>query len=279
MSTTENERRDAASSTSAQPAPPAERAPVPARSRPTIAVGVVASVIAGAAVAAVGLPADRSVFGTPLADLTVPAALLVALAGISLVGAATARQAWRVVDIVVASVLGVAGGLLFVVWNIGPYAVIGPFVAPPVSALVVGIWLLPGVLGGLVIRKPGAAVFTELVAASLSAVIGNQWGFATVWYGLLQGLGAEVVLAVLLYRYWRLPAALAAGAGAGLVAGLLDATVYYAELVPAVQVAYVACAVVSGTVVAGLGSWALARALARTGVLAPLASGRDGRRV
>lgn len=278
MSTTENESPSQAPDELA-PATRPDRAPLPTRTRTIVAVGVVASLLAGAAVAAIGLPADASVFSTPLSDLTIPAALLVALLGISAVGAATARQSWRVVEIVVAAVLGVAGGLLFVVWNVGPYAVLSPVIAPPVSALVVGIWLLPGVLGGLVIRKPGAAMFTELVAASLSAVIGNQWGFATVWYGLLQGLGAEVVLAVVLYRYWRLPVALAAGAGAGLVAGLLDATVYYAELVPAVQVAYVACAVVSGTVVAGLGSWALMRALARTGVLAPLASGRDGRRV
>lgn len=255
------------------------RAPIPRRQRGVVLAGVTASVVAGLAVWLIGLPDDVYIGEDPLSSLTVPAALLVALLGTSVVGMATARAAWRVVDITVAAVLGVAGGLLFALWNVGPYAFISPFIAPPVSALLVGIWLLPGVLGGLVIRKPGAAVFTELVAASLSAVIGNQWGFATVWYGLLEGLGAEVVLAVVLYRSFRLPVALAAGAGAGVVVGLLDTTVYYPDLVPGVQLAYIACAVVSGIVIAGLGSWALTRALARTGVLAPLASGRDGRRV
>ena len=249
------------------------------RQRGTVLAGVAASVVAGLAVWLIGLPDDVYIGEDALSSLTVPAALLVALLGISIVGMATSRASWRVVDITVAAVLGVAGGLLFALWNVGPYAFLDPFIAPPVSALLVGIWLLPGVLGGLVIRKPGAAVFTELVAASLSAVIGNQWGFATVWYGLLEGLGAEVVLAVLLYRSFRLPVALAAGAGAGVVVGLLDTTVYYADLVPGVQIAYIACAVVSGVVIAGFGSWALTRALARTGVLAPLASGRDGTRV
>lgn len=258
---------------------PTSRGPVTARTRGVVAAGVVAGLLAGAAVVAIGLPQDRTLFGEPLSGLTVPAGLLVAMLTVGAVGAATARASWRVVDIVVAAVLGVAGGLLFAVWNVGPYGVLGPLLAPPVSALVVGVWLLPGVLGGLVIRKPGAAVFTELVAAALSAVIGNQWGFATVWYGLLQGLGAEVVLAVLLYRYWRLPAALLAGAGTGVVVGLLDITVSYPTLDPALQLAYIGCAVVSGVVIAGLGSWALTGALARTGVLAPLASGRDGRRV
>lgn len=191
----------------------------------------------------------------------------------------TRRTRWRIVDLVVASTLGVAGGVLFVVWNLGPYAVLSPLLAPPVSALVAGVWLLPGVLGGLVIRKPGAAVLTETVAALVSALIGNEWGFATVYYGLLQGLGAEVVLAVFLYRSFRLPVAMLAGAGAGAVVGVLDTTVYFVALTPAVQLAYVGFAVISGAVIAGLGSWALTRALARTGVLAPLASGRDGRRV
>lgn len=249
------------------------------RARTTLAVGVVASLLAGAAVVALGLPADRSLFGTPLDGLTVPAGLLVALLGISAVGAATARSRWRVVDIVVASQLGVVGGLFFALWNLGFYAWLSPVVAPPVSALVVGVWLLPGVLGGLVVRKPGAAVYTELVAAAVSALIGNQWGFSTVWYGLLEGLGAEVVLAVLLYRRFGLPVAMLSGASAGVVVGLLDTTVYYPDLVPAVQLAYIGLAVVSGAVIAGAGSWALTRALARTGVLSSLASGRDGRRV
>lgn len=262
------------------PQPPARAArPITRRNRQVLLVGILASLLAGAAVLTIGLPDGVEVFGTELSDLTVPAALIVALLGTSAVGAAAARGSWRVVDIVVAAVLGVAGGLLFVVWNVFVYPGVSALLPPPVSALLVGVWLLPGVLGGLIIRRPGAAVFTELVAASLSALIGNEWGFATVWYGLLQGLGAEVVLAVFLYRYWRLPVALLAGAGTGLVAGVLDTTVYYAELTPVVQVAYIGCAVVSGVVIAGLGSWALARALARTGVLAPLASGRDGRRV
>jgi len=275
MSTTEHRTTG-----SAQPDPDrAARPPLDPRARTTLAVGVVASLVAGAAVVAIGLPEDRSVFGQQLSPLTVAAGLLVATLGISAVGAATAKARWRVVDIVVASVLGVAGGLLFALWNLGFYAWISPVVAPPVSALVVGVWLLPGVLGGLVIRKPGAAMYTELVAAAVSALIGNQWGFSTVWYGLLEGLGAEVVLALLLYRRFGPPVALLSGAGAGVVVGLLDTTVYYPDLVPGVQLAYVAFAVLSGAVIAGAGAWALTRALARTGVLSPLASGRDGRRV
>ncbi|MFN0280597.1 MAG: ECF transporter S component [Kineosporiaceae bacterium] len=238
-------------------------------------VGVTVSVLLGAAVWAVGLPSSPTLFGTPLSDLTVPVALLVALTGVCVVGAAAARSAWRVVHIVVASVLGVAGG--FFLWGVA--VVWEPLTKPlsfypPAAALAVGLFLVPGVLGGLVVRKPGAAVYTELVAALLEALLGNQWGFSTVYYGLVEGLGAEVVLAVLLYRTFGVVAALGAGAGAGVAAGVLDSFVYFPSFSAASKAVYIGFAAASGAVVAGLGAWALTRALATSGALAPLASGR-----
>lgn len=245
-----------------------------------IAVAVLAAAI-GIAVYVIGLPSSPTLFGSPLADLTLPIALVIGLGGLWLAGGLTAVQrSWRVVDIVVASVLGVAGGLLFAVWNANYETIKLPFAGfPPAAALLVGVWLLPGVLGGLVIRKPGAAVYTELVAAVVSALIGSQWGFSVVWYGLLEGMGPEVVLAVLLYRRFGLPTAVLAGIGAGVVVGLLDTLLYYPEFSAAWKLAYGGFAMLSGAIIAGVGSWALTRALAATGALAPLASGRTATRV
>lgn len=239
-----------------------------------------AGAVLAAGILLVGLP-DVTVLGTAVADLTLPAALLAVLVGLWLAGwTSTTRPRWRVVDIVVASVLGVAGGFLMVAWNSG-WPVVSTALEgfPPASGIGVGVWLLPGVLGGLILRRPGAAVYTEVVAATVSALVGNQWGFATVWYGLLEGLGAEVVFALLLFRRWGLGAALAAGAGAGVVVGILDSFLYYPTFEPVYKAIYIGLAVVSGVVVAGLGSWLLTRALAATGALAPLASGRDAPRV
>lgn len=254
-------------------------------SRPAPAGAAAAALCLGTASAlavwVTGLPDEVSVGSTPLSALTGPVALLAVLAGAWAAGwLSTERAPWRVVDIVVAAVLGVAGGLVFAAWNVAwtPLSSALAFF-PPASAVLVGVWLLPGVLGGLVVRRPGAAVFVETVAAVVSALIGNQWGISTVYYGLLQGLGAEVVLALLLYRRFGIGAAAGAGAGAGLVSGLLDTVVINAGLSPVYQAAYVALAVLSGAVVAGGGAWALTRALAGTGALAPLASGRDTERV
>jgi energy-coupling factor transport system substrate-specific component len=93
-------------------------------------------------------------------------------------------------------------------------------------------------------------------------------------------MGAEVVFALLLYRRFGLPTALLAGAGAGIACGLMDSLIYYPSVLGAAgKAVYVCIALLSGAVIAGLGSWALTRALARTGTLAPLASGRVAERV
>ena len=77
---------------------------------------------------------------------------------------------WRVVDIVVASVLGVACGVLFLVWNAVGYAWFEAMdaVTPGLGGIATGIWLIGGVLGGLIIRKPGAAIYVCLLYTSPS---------------------------------------------------------------------------------------------------------------
>lgn len=195
-------------------------------------------------------------------------------------GAPASRHHWRVVDIVVASVLGVASGVIFWAWGLayGPLSLVLAF--PPLAGLINGGWLFAGVLGGLVIRKPGAALFTEVVAGVVSMLIGTQWGFSVLLYAVVQGLGAELVFAAFRYRRWGLPTALLAGLGAGVVVGLMDTTFGSAVVFePAWRMLYILSSVVSGVLLAGLLSWLTVRALASTGVLAPFASGRTARQV
>ncbi|MHB1172572.1 MAG: ECF transporter S component [Lacisediminihabitans sp.] len=185
---------------------------------------------------------------------------------------------WRVVDIVVASVLGVASALIFFAWNQIYAPVSAPLEAslPGSQALVYGVWLFAGVLGGLVIRKPGAALFTEIVAAAVSALLGAQWGgFLTIESGLVQGLGAELVFALFLYSNWRLGVALLAGAGAGLAMAINDLILSYPGSAAAFATIYTVSAIISGVVIAGLGAWFIVRGLAKTGALSRFASGRE----
>jgi energy-coupling factor transport system permease protein len=189
------------------------------------------------------------------------------------------RLRWRVVDIVVASVIGVAAGVVFWLWGQAwPALDTVLSFTPGLSGLLAGGWLFAGVLGGLIIRKPGAALYTEVVAAVVSMAIGTQWGFTTLIWGVVQGLAAELGFAIFLYANWRLGAALLSGALAGLAVGTLD--VFFssvAALAVEARAIYFGAAVVSGVLLAGVVSWVLARALAATGALDRFAAGREHR--
>lgn len=190
------------------------------------------------------------------------------------------RMTWRVVDIVVASVLGVASGLVFLLWNLGS---VGPSnllssLLPGVQGLLDGPWLFAGVLGGLIIRKPGAALYTELLAAVVSALIGNQWGgFLTLEAGLVQGLGAELIFLLFFYRRFNLGVAILAGIGAALAGGVNNLVLWYPGSDAAFVTIYLVSTALSGAVIAGALSWVLARGIAATGALDRFGSGRAAR--
>lgn len=187
---------------------------------------------------------------------------------------ATARRdGWRVVDIVVAAVIAVSFGVVFQAWNVLWEAT--TFIAPPLRGAVYGVWMIPAVLVPLVIRRPGAALLGETVAAAASMLFGAQWGLLTVVYGLAQGAAAELVFAFGLYRRWSLPVALLAGASAGLAGALLDLAFFYPAWGPDWQLLYVGLVAASSALVAGVGSWIVLRGLVAAGVLGDFAVGRE----
>lgn len=187
------------------------------------------------------------------------------------------RAGWRVVDIVVASVIAVASGVVFWAWSAGYGLFSLAFAAfPPATALLTGMWLFPAVLGALIIRKPGAAIYCELLAAVVESLLGSHYGLTVLISGAVQGLGAEVVFAAFRYRTWNLGVALLAGLCSGLFAGLSEAYImaYYVQYTAGMKIFHVLATGISGLVIAGLLSWLAARGLARTGALGALASRR-----
>lgn len=183
---------------------------------------------------------------------------------------------WRVVDIVVASVVAVASGVIFWAWGLAWNALSLPLAfLPGLSGLLAGGWLFAGVLGALIIRKPGAALFTEIVAAFVSMAIGTEWGWATLVSGLIQGAAIELVFLVFLYANWSVLAAILAGAAGGAALGINENLVYYAANDAMFKTVYLSSTIVSGAILAGLLSWFAVRGLAATGALSRFAAGRD----
>ncbi len=196
-------------------------------------------------------------------------------------GAAPRNLNWRIVDIVVASVLGVACGFVFLAWNTVGYAWFEAMnsLTPGLGGIATGIWLIGGVIGGLVIRKPGAALYVELLAAIVSAVLGSQWGPSTVYSGIAQGIGVEIVLAIFLYRRFGLSIAMLGGMAAGwgafvlelFTSGNLGKTLQF-------NIIYLVTLSISGAVLAGAVGYFVVQALAKTGALDRFAVGREQHR-
>src|SRR3712207_3165177 len=132
-----------------------------------------------------------------------------------------AAGSWRTVGIVVTAVLGVAFGVVFWAWGLLWAATGAAFAAfPPAQAFMYGVWLLPAVVAPLIVRKAGAGLFAELVAAVVSALLGSTWGAQVLLYGLLQGLAGEAGYAVFGYRRFGWPQALLSAVLAGAMAAV-----------------------------------------------------------
>jgi energy-coupling factor transport system substrate-specific component len=186
-------------------------------------------------------------------------------------------QTWRTRDILVVAVIGVAFGVVFWAWGLA-WSAFEPLnlVFPVLRDGLYAVWLVPAVLAPLIVRKPGAALFAEMVAAGVSAILGSQWGVDTLLSGFVQGAAAELVFAFTLYRLWSWPVLAAAAVASAAAAWIHDWALYYADFAVDIQLARGVLMAISALVFVALGSVLLERSLRRAGVLQGLGSESAG---
>ena len=185
---------------------------------------------------------------------------------------------WRVVDIAVVSVIGVASAVIY--WVVAlvttaPWGVLEAIV-PGLAGIFNGLWLFAAPLAAVIVRKPGAAIYAEVVAGVLEALLGNQWGgLDTFAIALVQGVG----FAVFAYRKWNVGTMLLSGALSGVACwGYSFFTHLQAiDIAGSYGIVYLIATIVSGALVAGLLMWYLYIAIAKTGALDKFVSGREVR--
>lgn len=190
------------------------------------------------------------------------------------------RTSYRTIDLVTIATLAVTFGVIFWAWGklYAELSVLSVFTFPPSSALLAGPWLVAGVVGGLIVRKPGAAFATEFLAAAVSTVVigGTEWGLTVFASGFFQGLGAELVFLAVFYKRFGVVVAMAAAALSAVVEAFYEWTQpFTAEWDLGHKLAHLGFLTTSGVLLAGLGGWLLVRALARTGALDAFGPGRE----
>ena len=184
---------------------------------------------------------------------------------------------WRVIDIVIAAIIAVASGVLFWAWDIVCAAPIGfcASLLPGAEGLCKGFWLFAGPLAALIVRKPGAALFAETLAAFVELLLGCQWGVgSSLIIGIIQGIGAELAFIFFLYKSWNFLTASISGALAGLACFSYNWLVKGQKWNAQYALANVVTSIISGLIIAGILMWVVQKALAATGVLDRFESGR-----
>ncbi len=175
---------------------------------------------------------------------------------------------WKLRDIVVLAVVAAVLGVVWMGWTYAYELLKGPLKAlhPGLKYLLVGFWFTGGTVIPYLIRRPGAALAGELVAAGVQGLI-TQWGWTSLLWGLVQGAGSEAVFLATGYKRWSLPVFIAAGAAAGVFSWVLDFFYEnYAALGALTWLIQILSASISGAVLAGLFAWRLGKGLEKAGV-------------
>ncbi|HEX2513379.1 MAG TPA: ECF transporter S component [Chloroflexota bacterium] len=191
--------------------------------------------------------------------------------------AGRAGGAWRTQDYVFLAVLAIVSGALYW-WWLQPYSWVVPLVpgaGQVAQEAVFGVWFLSGLLGGYVIRRPGAAVLANTLAALAEVLLGAPAGPILVVTGLMQALGPELVFAATGYRRWGWSVMIVAGIAAGLVALPWNwFRLGYFALQPGLQIALIVARIAGGAL-AGVLAKVIGDLLASTGALSYFPIGRE----
>ncbi|MBA2276934.1 MAG: ECF transporter S component [Chloroflexia bacterium] len=188
------------------------------------------------------------------------------------------RRTWSTHDIVLVAVLAVVFGFLYMQWL--PLWVAARALGAQIGQeALFGFWLAGGVLAAYVVRRPGAALTGEFLAALAEVLFGAVAGTPLLITGVMQGLGAELVFGSRRWRDFSVGTVMIAGGVAALVAlpwnwirlGYFELDADFLLLLGTVRM-------VSGVVLGGLFPKVLGDALADTGVLSSFAIGRARQR-
>jgi energy-coupling factor transport system substrate-specific component len=187
---------------------------------------------------------------------------------------AAARVAWRTQDYVLVAVLAVVFGAIYWAW-LQPYLWVESVLAQPGQELFFAIWFTSGLLGGYIIRRPGAAFLTETLTAAAEVLLGAPAGPVLVITGMMEALGAELVFASTGYKRWGWGTMLIAGAAAALIALPWNwFRLGYFALNPGLLVGLLVVRLVGGALAGGAAK-GLGDLIAATGSLNYFALGRE----
>lgn len=115
-------------------------------------------------------------------------------------------KSWYLSDIILLALIGIFFGAIFMGTNY-VYDVLTAALTPfglsgLANELLLGLWCMPGMLAGYLLRLKGASVLGELLASIVEMFFGGQWGITTLISGVVQGFGSELGYIVTRYKHY-----------------------------------------------------------------------------
>ena len=188
------------------------------------------------------------------------------------------KKNWELKDVMMMAILGVVFSAVYLAVFQGGLALSTALtpagLAPFGFELIYGVWFMAATLAAYIIRKPGVALVTEVLASFIELLMGNSGGLTVVLTGIIQGVGAELAFAAFRYKKWNL--------GVMCLGGILSSIfifcyelyyLNYIALAPTLLIAQLAVRFVSAVVFSGIICKLAGDALAKTGVVKSYAIG------
>jgi energy-coupling factor transport system substrate-specific component len=164
---------------------------------------------------------------------------------------------------VVSSTLGV----LFWGWTF-VYDVLKPMLKVfGLNYAVAGIWVISAILIASIVRKPGIALAAALISALVESLF-SHWGLISLASGLAQGVGAELIFLIFLYKRWDFPVLALASMSSAALSYSVDYILYdYSHLSKNIVIIQFVSFMVSALFLSAMLSTYLVKRLKKLGVL------------
>jgi energy-coupling factor transport system permease protein len=189
----------------------------------------------------------------------------------------TDKKGWTLREILIVTVLGVVFAVLYLGW-VQVWLVAQALFGAVTMDVVMGFWFVASIVAAAIIRKPGVAFTSEVLAGGVEILLGSPAGLLLLVSGAVQGAGAEVVFAATRWRNYSLPVLMVAGVSAAIFSFAYTWIRFnYGALQPGLLIAMFVLRCLSGAVLGGWLGHIIVEALYKTGALAGLAIDNDKR--
>ena len=125
-------------------------------------------------------------------------------------------QGWTTRETVVVAVSSVVFGMIYLAW-VQLWLLAQGLIGPIAMDIVFGLWFAGSTFNAYVVRKPGVAFATAMIAVITQLLAGNPAGLILLITGLVQGAGSEIPFALTRWRRYSWFVLLTSGGAAAVM--------------------------------------------------------------